>query len=406
MLGRNTRSFLASTSRQTSRKIAQNQSPQRISNNTIRTSFHSSTSNSNSIHKSTHQSRYFSHSTFKMALISEDKYGPSHKDAVGPGDARPTALQIIQDNNMAGALKGKTILITGVSSGIGIDTAIALAETGADLFLAARNLKKAEEALKDVLAQAGKNGRGRAELLEMDMNSLDSVRKAAAEFRTKSSGLSILVCNAGIMAVPQLEKTADGFESQFGTNHLAHFLLFWKLKDLLLASSTKEFNSRVVAVSSSGHRAGEVQFGDYGFEKTPYSPWGGYGQSKTANIYMANEIERRYGSKGLHANSLMPGGIMTGLQVHVPKEVKEGWKHMKGMKSTEQGAATTVLAAIGKDWEGVGGKYLDNCQEAPEIVKSSGATMEPGYAAYAMDQAKAAMLWEDSLVMVGEKDEN
>lgn len=351
-----------------------------------------------------HQIRYFSQSIHNMARISEAKYGPSHANAIGPGDSRPTALQIVQDNNMEGALSGKTILITGVSSGIGIDTAIALAHTGADLFLAARHLKKAKDALeKDVLSQAGKNGRGRAELLEMDMNSLASVRKAAEEFRSKSKGLSVLVCNAGIMAVPTLEKTVDGFESQFGTNHLAHFLLFLKVKDLLLSSSTPDFHSRVVTVSSSGHRAGEVLIGDYGFEKTPYSPWAGYGQSKTANIYMANEIERRYGSQGLHANSLMPGGIMTGLQVHVPDEVKEGWKKVKGMKSQEQGAATTVLAAIGKDWEGVGGKYLDNCQEAPLIERGTGATMDPGYFDYAMDEKKATKLWEDSLELVGEK---
>lgn len=160
------------------------------------------------------------------------------------------------------------------------------------------------------------------------------------------------------MAIPTLEKTEDGFESQFGVNHLSHFLLFEQLKPLLLKSSAPEFNSRVVMVSSVGHLAGGIYPGSYTFETEEYTPWKAYGQAKTANIYMANEIERRYGSKGLHANSLMPGGIMTGLQAHVDEEIKKGWKDFTGMKSQDQGAATTVLAAVGKELEGVGGIYL------------------------------------------------
>jgi NAD(P)-dependent dehydrogenase (short-subunit alcohol dehydrogenase family) len=287
-----------------------------------------------------------------MALLSS-QYASVHKDPQGPGDARPTALQIIKDNNMIDGLKGKTILITGTSSGIGITTAQSLYSTGATLFLTARNLPKAREALGEELLASE-----RVHLLEMDQTSLASVRKAAEEFKSKSDGLNILICNAGIMAVPSVVKTVDGFESQFGVNHLSHFLLFELLKPLLLASSTPEFNSRVVMVSSMGHRGSGIFVGDYGFEKEEYNDWKGYGQSKTANIYMANEIEKRYGAKGLHANSLMPGGIMTGLQQHVPEDVKAGWRQFVGMKSAEQGAATTVLAAVGAEWEGVGGKYL------------------------------------------------
>lgn len=118
------------------------------------------------------------------------------------------------------------------------------------------------------------------------------------------------------MATPE-GKTKDGFETQFGTNHVAHFYLFQLLKDLLLASSTPEFRSRVVAVSSYAHRSSPIRFDDYNFEKEPYNPWKSYGQSKTANVYLANEIERRYGAKGLHATSLHPGGIWTGLQDHL-----------------------------------------------------------------------------------------
>ena len=168
-----------------------------------------------------------------------------------------------------------------------------------------RDLKKGEAACQSFLEP------GRVELLEMDNNSLDSVRAVAKEFLSRSNKLNVLVCNAGIMATPEM-KTVDGFEAQFGVNHLAHFLLFCLLKDTMLASSAPEFHSRVVTVSSSGHMAVEFQFGNYGFEKGNYSPWAGYGQSKCANIYMASEIENRYGAKGLHGISLHPGGIWTG----------------------------------------------------------------------------------------------
>lgn len=240
----------------------------------------------------------------------------------------------------------------------------------------------------------------------MDQNSLESVRHAAGEFIAKNKQLNVLVCNAGVMAVPAPgTKTKDGFETQFGVNHLSHFLLFNLLKPLLLSSSTPDFNSRVVMVSSSGHHAGGVKVGDYGFEKSEYTPWSAYGQSKTANIYMANEIERRYGTKGLHSNSLMPGGIDTGLQVHIPLEMRRQWFDSNPTaKSPAQGAATTVLAAVGKDWEGVGGKYLDNCAEAPAL-DDGGVRGAYGYMPHAFDEGLEKQLWTDSLAMVGLKDE-
>ncbi len=158
-------------------------------------------------------------------------------------------------------------------------------------------------------------------------------------------------------------------------------------------------------VSSSGHHAGGIKVGDYGFEKSDYTPLGAYGQSKTANIYMANEIERRYSAKGLHANSLMPGGIDTGLQVHIPLQMKTQWFNSNpAVKSPAQGAATTVLAAVGKDWEGVGGKYLDNCAEAPAL-DNGGIKGAYGYMPHAFDEGLEKQLWTDSLAMVGLKDE-
>ncbi|KAL8689679.1 MAG: hypothetical protein Q9218_004709 [Villophora microphyllina] len=331
------------------------------------------------------------------------RYATVHKTPGGPGDARPTALDIVRDEGLEGKLSDKVVLITGCSSGIGIETAKAIAATGAKVFCTARDLKKGESALSSILQS------GRVELIKMDLNSLDSVRSAAKDVLTKTETLNVLINNAGIMATPTLEKTSDGFESQFGTNHLAHFLLFQLLKPTLLASSTPNFNSRVINLSSSGHRAGPVQIGNYNFEKEgTYSPWAAYGSSKTANIYMANEIERRYVSRGLHGLSVMPGGIRTGLQSNVPDSVKASWDEdlevKNSMKSPEQGAATSVYAALSKDWEGRGGRYLEDCAEAPPVVKRGGATAV-GYATYAYDDEDARKLWEDSCEMVGVEDD-
>ncbi|RDL40647.1 NAD(P)-binding Rossmann-fold containing protein [Venustampulla echinocandica] len=330
------------------------------------------------------------------------KYAHLHENVQGPGDARPTAQQIISDDSLEGKLADKTMLITGCSSGIGIETARSLSSTGATLFLTARNIPKAESALKEILEP------GRVELVEMEMESLSSVNAAAEDVRRRCNGrLNVLICNAGVMAIPELTKTKDGFETQFGVNHLAHFLLFNRLNDLLLKSSTPTFNSRVVILSSSGHRGSGIKVDDYGFEKpgNEYGSFKAYGQSKTANIYMANEIERRYGARGLHANSVNPGGIHTGLQTYVPADVQEQWWKWKGVKSLEQGAATTVLAAVAKDWEGVGGKYLEDCQEAGKLVQV-GLPSAPGYVPHAFDEGLEKKLWVDSLGMVGLEDDN
>ncbi|KAL6717294.1 hypothetical protein ACLMJK_005209 [Lecanora helva] len=324
------------------------------------------------------------------------RYVSVHQNPKGPGDSRPTAIDIVKDEGLQGKLVDKVALITGCSSGLGIETARALNVTGMKLFLGVRDIGKGQAALSDILEP------GRVQLLKMDLNSLDSMRATAAEFLEKSKTLNILINNAGIMATPQ-GKTADGFELQFGTCHLAHFLLFQLLKPTLLASSTPGCNSRVVSLSSSGHRAGGIRVDDYNFEKGDYTPWAGYGQAKTANIYFANEVDRRYGPQGLHGLSVMPGGIMTGLQTHVPDAVKDRWSSdetMKNyMKSPEQGAATTVYAALSRDWEGKGGKYLEDCAEA-ELCQASGST-SGGYAPHAYDEQAEKRLWIDSLRFVG-----
>jgi NAD(P)-dependent dehydrogenase (short-subunit alcohol dehydrogenase family) len=205
------------------------------------------------------------------------------------------------------------------------------------------------------------------------------------------------------MACPE-GQTKDGFETQFGTNHLAHFLLFELLKPTLLASSTPEFHSRVVSISSGAHRISAVHVDDLDFKKAGYDPWKAYGQSKTANIHMATEIERRYGSKGLHAFAVHPGGIRTSLQRHLPQETIDGWSApeiAKKMKSPEQGAATTVWAAISKDLEGKGGKYLEDCSVAAARVPGDAKMMDSGYSPYVYDEETARKLWEISLKMVG-----
>ncbi|KAJ0414837.1 hypothetical protein BJY00DRAFT_294413 [Aspergillus carlsbadensis] len=329
------------------------------------------------------------------------RYADSHKSTNGPGDARPTALQIVQDQNLTGQLADKVILITGCSSGIGVETARALATTGATLYVTARNIPAAEQALADILEP------GRVEIIELDLSTLAGVREGAARFLQKSSQLNILICNAGVMAIADLTRTADGFETQFAVNHLAHFQLFQLLSDALLASSTPAFQSRVVAVASSGHRGGGIRLDDYNYTRRPdeYNQWGAYSQAKTANIYFANEIDRRYGAQGLHALSLTPGAISTGIQRHLPAEESAEYARAtwKTMKSPAQGAATTVLAAIGREFEGVGAVYLENAEQTgpyPDEREYDHVPDIPGYAPHAFDEELEGRLWADSTKMI------
>ena len=234
--------------------------------------------------------------------------------------------------------------------------------------------------------------------------SLDSVRSCVSSFLSSTDKLNILITNAGIRNTA-LGQTADGFEKQFGTNHLAHFLLFQLLKPALLASATPDFQSRVVSVSSMGHRYFDIDLDNIMLEGGAYDPNRAYAHSKIANIYLANEIERRYGSQGLHAYSLHPGGIWTGLQDHLdgmqelktnpPEDVKNY------MKDVPQGAATTVWAAIGKCWEGKqGGKYLEDCQVMGPWPESR-SLFDKGYAPWAYDEEREKKLWAMSNKLVG-----
>ncbi|KAM0267955.1 hypothetical protein ACHAQH_010069, partial [Verticillium albo-atrum] len=240
------------------------------------------------------------------------RYNASYATPKGPGDARPTALQIVEDEGLVGQLVGKVAIVTGENSSIGLETARALHAAGVTLFITARDTTKAEKAIEAIKKYSEGSGNAPIKAINLRLDSLSSVRNAAKVFLNQNDKLNLLVLNAGIMCTPD-EKTEDGFELQFSTNVLGHFLLFQLLKPALLAGVSTDFHSRVVSVSSIAHNDNGIRFEDINFEKTPHNPWLAYGQSKTANIYLANEIERRFSSKGLHALSLHPGVIFTNL---------------------------------------------------------------------------------------------
>ncbi|KAJ5201018.1 hypothetical protein N7449_005821 [Penicillium cf. viridicatum] len=286
--------------------------------------------------------------------------------------------------NGPGKLKGEVIVITGTSSGIGIETTRALATTGATLFLTARDVAKAESALASIFEPS------RMEIIEMDQASLSSVYAAAAAILAKTSKIHLLVKNAGIMAIPDLRLTADGHELQFGTNHLSHFLFYNLLEPALLAATTPDHPSRVVTLASSAHNVHGINDPDnYDFQKGGYDP------------------SRRYGSRHLHATSVHPGLVQTGLTQHMPPDAFKGMEYLyPTMKSVEQGAATSVWAAIGKAWKHDGGKYLVNCAMAEPYAEGDDKFSATGYSSYAYDEEKAKRLWSDSLKLVGLRSED
>ncbi|KAF1978224.1 NAD(P)-binding protein [Bimuria novae-zelandiae CBS 107.79] len=319
----------------------------------------------------------------------------------GPGDARPTALQILKDQDLLGKLEGKVALVTGVSSGLGIETVRALRAAGMHVFGAVRDLQKATAALQADLEP------GRLELLPLDNASLVSVRACAAAFLAKSDKLHVLVNNAGVMMTPE-GRTADGFETQFAVNHLAHFLLFQLLRPTLLATAvaSPEFGVRVVNVSSSAHLDAPGIFFDNPNLEGIYTPQLAYAQSKLANIQIASETERRYGAQGVHAWSVMPGGIATGLAKYLPQDLIESWaadeEFMRKWKNAGQRAATQVRACVARELEGKGGVYLEDCWEAGESVEG---VPHVGYKEGVFDEESGRRLWEMSCRMVGVEDE-
>jgi NAD(P)-dependent dehydrogenase (short-subunit alcohol dehydrogenase family) len=292
-------------------------------------------------------------------------------------------------------LTGRHVLVTGASAGLGVETTRALAAHGASVTMAVRDLPKAEAARAGILASVPGAD---LELRELDLASLASVRAFAAGFLADGVELDVLIGNAGIMACPQ-GTTADGFETQFGTNHLGHYLLARELLPLLAARP----GSRVVLLTSSGHRVSDVDLDDPGFERTPYDPWVAYGRSKTANVLCAVALDRRLADSGSRAFAVHPGFIMTELSRHMTKETLEGLQALRGegempfQKSVPQGAATTVYAATNPalDDERVG--FYEDCAKA-QLTDDPLAPR--GVRAYALDPDRAEALWSLSEELV------
>lgn len=299
-----------------------------------------------------------------------------------------TAAEVVEGVD----LTGKRAVVTGGASGIGIETARALARAGADVTLAVRNVHAGEEVAREIAASAG----GR----EVHVGHLDLAdRSTIAAFTARWDGpLHILVNNAGVMALPERTLTAEGWEAQFATNHLGHFALARGLHRALAEAE----GARIVSVSSSGHLRSPVIFDDLHFGFREYTPWLAYGQSKTANVLFAVGAAERWADDGIVANALMPGGIFTNLQRHLPQEVIDGWKSSPAlkMKTPEQGAATSVLLAASPLVDGATGEYWEDCNPA-RLVPERPETGAGGVAPYALDRANADRLWELSLRLVG-----
>jgi NAD(P)-dependent dehydrogenase (short-subunit alcohol dehydrogenase family) len=300
-------------------------------------------------------------------------------------------------------LRGKRVLVTGVSAGLGVETARALAEHGAEVVGAARDLTKAKAATAGVQA-AAKSGGG-LELVELDLASLDSVRVCANALVDAGKPFDLVIANAGVMACPY-GKTVDGFETQFGTNHLGHFVLVNRIASLM------KRGSRLVNLSSAGHRYSDVDLDDPNFERTPYDPWAAYGRSKTANILFAVEFDRRHKADGVRATAVHPGGIQTELSRHIGDEgIKQLIERVNAatraagepdfkFKTIPQGAATSVWAGVVASADDVGGRYCEDCHVAeiePDAAKRAG--VKP----YALNPETAKALWAKSEEMVGER---
>jgi NAD(P)-dependent dehydrogenase (short-subunit alcohol dehydrogenase family) len=304
-----------------------------------------------------------------------------------------TASEVVADVDLA----GKVALVTGASSGLGAETARAFAERGARVVLTARDVPKGESVAEGIRKSTGND---RVEVEELELGSLAGIRAFAARFLARHPRLDILVNNAGVMACP-FAQTADGFEMQFGTNHLGHFLMTC----LIAPALVKGAPSRVVSLSSRGHRNSPVVFDDIHFERRLYDKWLSYGQSKTANVLFAVELDRRLGRAGVHANAVHPGVILTELARHMVAEdfemirSRQPGGQMK-LKSVEAGAATTVYAATAPELEGKGGLYLEDCAVAEIDDRDDAAG---GVRSYAVDPAAATRLWQVSEEMVGER---
>jgi NAD(P)-dependent dehydrogenase (short-subunit alcohol dehydrogenase family) len=312
--------------------------------------------------------------------------------------AASTTDEVLQGVN----LSGKRVLVTGVSAGLGVETARALAAHGMEVVGAARDLSKAQAATEQVRAQARSGGS--LHLVQLDLASLDSVRRCADGLLAAGRPFDVIIANAGVMAVPK-GTTLDGFETQFGTNHLGHFVLVNRIASLLRSGS------RLVNLSSAGHRFADVDLEDPNFKHSPYAEFVAYGRSKTANVLFAVEFDRRHKARGVRATALHPGAIQTELGRYMTPEARDqlianiNASQPKGAapfswKSIPQGAATSVWASCVADAAAIGGRYCEDCHVA-EITSILG--VRGGVQPYALDPQRAQALWRKSEELVGER---
>jgi NAD(P)-dependent dehydrogenase (short-subunit alcohol dehydrogenase family) len=304
--------------------------------------------------------------------------------------------------------RGKRIVVTGVSAGIGVETARSLAAHGAQVVGAVRDLKKAEAATAEVRKDAAAQG-GSFELVELDLGNLKSVRACADTLVRRGKPFDAVIANAGVMATP-FGHTADGFETQFGTNHLGHFVFVNRIAPLIGAGG------RLINLSSAGHRFANVDLEDPNFERTAYDPFVAYGRSKTANILFAVAFDRRHRERGVRAAAVHPGVIQTELgrytdpaRLHamidqMNQQLAAEGKPPFQWKTIPQGAATSVWAGVVAPADEIGGRYCEDCHVG-ELMPDDAAigVIGEGVRGYALDPNNAEALWKKSEEMVGEK---
>jgi NAD(P)-dependent dehydrogenase (short-subunit alcohol dehydrogenase family) len=303
-----------------------------------------------------------------------------------------TAAEVVRNLD----LHGRRAVVTGASSGIGVETARALASAGADVTLAVRNLEAGSEVAKGI-AERLPPGAGELRVGPLDLADPVSVTGFVHAW---TGPLHVLVNNAGIMALPQLTRTARGYEMQFATNHLGHFALATGLHRSLAAAG----GARVVSVASIGHLFSPVVFDDLHYRFRPYDQWTSYGQSKSANVLFAVGAAQRWGDDGIAANALMPGNIAsTALARHMSTDDLANLGErttlaLPPVKTIEQGAATSVLLAASPSVEGVSGRYYEDCAEARQVSERADHTA--GVAPYALDLDNAESLWQISTELI------
>ena len=303
-------------------------------------------------------------------------------------------------------LKGKRIFVTGVSAGLGVETVRSLAAHGAQVVGAARDLNKAKAATGQVRKDAAAKG-GSFELIELDLANLKSVRACADGLLARGEPFDVIIANAGVMATP-FGHTADGFETQFGTNHLGHFVLVNRIASLIRT------RGRLINVSSAGHRYANVDLVDPNFERTPYDPMVAYGRSKTANILFAVAFDQRHRERGVRAAAVHPGGIQTELGRYqdpgriekmidqINRQRAAQGKNPFQWKTIPQGAATSVWAAVVASADEIGGQYCEDCHIAHVVPDDLTVATNEGVRSYAIDPKAAEALWKKSEKLVGE----